>query len=153
MGQRSRFHRLFLFAKASGSFRLVGRLTEVIDEVKKEGKTVHLAQLMDICHLENSELEPKKQKYKGRVVIRGDIVKRLCGLLRSMHRARFVCFTNDGCKSNGCQSKATRMRRTSSGRRISVHTGQNGRCTITVENSNKVRKSRYLDTSSKTQIG
>ena len=28
---------------------------------------------MDICHLENVELEPKLHKYKGRVVLRGDI--------------------------------------------------------------------------------
>ena len=30
---------------------------------------------MDLCHLEKSELEPQFQKYKGRVVFRGDIVK------------------------------------------------------------------------------
>ena len=30
---------------------------------------------MDICHLKNDELEAKHQKYKGRVVLRGDIVK------------------------------------------------------------------------------
>ena len=30
---------------------------------------------MDICHLKNAELEPKHQKYKGRVPLRGDIVK------------------------------------------------------------------------------
>ena len=30
---------------------------------------------MDICHLKNSELEPQFQKYKGRVVLRVDIVK------------------------------------------------------------------------------
>ena len=30
---------------------------------------------MDICHLKNAELEGKHQKYKGRVVLRGDIVK------------------------------------------------------------------------------
>ena len=30
---------------------------------------------MDLCHLENSELELQYQKYKGRVVLRGDIVK------------------------------------------------------------------------------
>ena len=30
---------------------------------------------MDICHLKNAELEPKHQKYKGRVVLRGGIVK------------------------------------------------------------------------------
>ena len=30
---------------------------------------------MDICHLKNAELETKHQKYKGRVVLRGDTVK------------------------------------------------------------------------------
>ena len=30
---------------------------------------------MDICHLKNVELEPKHQKYSGRDVLRGDIVK------------------------------------------------------------------------------
>ena len=30
---------------------------------------------MDLCHLKNSELEPTFQKYKGRVVLRGDSVK------------------------------------------------------------------------------
>ena len=30
---------------------------------------------MDICHLKNAELVAKHQKYKGRVVLRGDIVK------------------------------------------------------------------------------
>ena len=30
---------------------------------------------MDICHLKNAELEAKHQKYEGRVVLRGDIVK------------------------------------------------------------------------------
>ena len=30
---------------------------------------------MDLCHLKKSELEPRFQKYKGRRVLRGDIVK------------------------------------------------------------------------------
>ena len=30
---------------------------------------------MDMCHLKNADLETKHQKYKGRVVLRGDIVK------------------------------------------------------------------------------
>ena len=34
---------------------------------------------MDICHLKDAELEPKLQKYEGRVVLRGDIVKDVCG--------------------------------------------------------------------------
>ena len=48
---------------------------EVIDEARMSGATVHFASLMDICHLKNAELEAKHQKYKGRVVLRGDIVK------------------------------------------------------------------------------
>ena len=48
---------------------------EVIDEARNEWRKVHFASLMDLCHLKNSELEPKFQKYKSRVVLRGDIVK------------------------------------------------------------------------------
>ena len=48
---------------------------QVIDEARMSGATVHFASLMDICHLKNAELEAKHQKYKGRVVLRGDIVK------------------------------------------------------------------------------
>ena len=48
---------------------------EVIDEARTTGAEVHFASLMDICHLKNAELEAKHQKYKGRVVLRGDIVK------------------------------------------------------------------------------
>ena len=48
---------------------------EVIDEARTTGAEVHLASLMDICHLKNAELEAKHQKYKGRIVLRGDIVK------------------------------------------------------------------------------
>ena len=86
--------------------------------------------LMDICHLKNSELEPKFQKYRGRVVLRGDIARDDSGSHAVVHRARFICVTNDGRKSNGCHSKTTRMRRTSSRCSISSHPGQNGRCII-----------------------
>ena len=48
---------------------------QVIDEARTSDATVHFASLMDICHLKNAELETKHQKYKGRVVLRGDIVK------------------------------------------------------------------------------
>ena len=48
---------------------------QVIDEARMSGATVHFASLMDICHLKNAELEAKHQKYKGRVVLRGDFVK------------------------------------------------------------------------------
>ena len=48
---------------------------KVIAEARNEGRSVHFALLMDLCHLKNLELEPQFQKYKGRVVLRGDIVK------------------------------------------------------------------------------
>ena len=47
----------------------------MIDEARSNGAKVHFASLMDICHLKNAELETKHQKYKGRVVLRADIVK------------------------------------------------------------------------------
>ena len=48
---------------------------EVIDEARNKRRKVHFASLMDLCHLTNSEMEPQYQKYEGRVVLRGDIVK------------------------------------------------------------------------------
>ena len=47
----------------------------MIDEARKECRKVHFASLMDLCHLKSVELETKHQTYKGRVVLRGDIVK------------------------------------------------------------------------------
>ena len=48
---------------------------EIILEAQRDKRKVHFASLMEVCHLKNAELEPKLQKYKGRVVLRGDIVK------------------------------------------------------------------------------
>ena len=48
---------------------------EVIEEGRKKGRKVHFASLMDLCNLKNSELDPQYQKYKSRVVLRGDIVE------------------------------------------------------------------------------
>ena len=48
---------------------------EVILEAHRDSNKVHFASLMDICHLKNEESERKLQKKKGRVVLRGDIVK------------------------------------------------------------------------------
>ena len=35
---------------------------EVVAEARDEGKNVHFALLMDVCHLKNSKLEPQFQK-------------------------------------------------------------------------------------------
>ena len=48
---------------------------KVIDETRTSGAKVHFASLMDISHLKNAELEAKHQKFQGRVVLRGDVVK------------------------------------------------------------------------------
>ena len=44
-------------------------------EARNKVRKVHFTSLMDLCHLKNSELEPQYQKSKGRVVLRGDLVK------------------------------------------------------------------------------
>ena len=67
---------------------------EVIKEAQKNNNKVHFASLMDLCHLKNAELDPPLQKHKGRVVLRGDIVK-------DDSRA-YAAFTEQG-------SSATRM--------------------------------------------
>ena len=43
---------------------------EVIKEAQKNNNKVHLASLIDLCHLKNAELEPQFEKYKDRVVLR-----------------------------------------------------------------------------------
>ena len=48
---------------------------KVMKEAQKNNNKVHFASLMDLRHPKNSELEPQFQEYKGRVVLRGDIVK------------------------------------------------------------------------------
>ena len=35
---------------------------QVIDEARMSGATVHIASLMDVCHLKNAELEAKNTK-------------------------------------------------------------------------------------------
>ena len=47
----------------------------MIAEARIEGRTVHFASLVELCRLKNSEMEPQFQKYKGRIVPRGHIVK------------------------------------------------------------------------------
>ena len=65
---------------------------EVIDEARTKGAKVHFASLMDICHLKNAELEAKHQKYKGRVVLCGDIAKNDSG--------SYAVFTEQGSSAS-----------------------------------------------------
>ena len=72
---------------------------EVIDKARTKGAKVHFASLMDICHLKSAELEAKHQKYRGRVVLRGDIVKDDSG--------SYAVFTEQG--SSASQMTAARV--------------------------------------------
>ena len=123
---------------------------EVIDEARTSGATVHFASLMDICHLKNAELEAKHQKYKGRVVLRGDIVKDDSG--------SYAVFTEQG--SSASQMTAAKimdiisrlpLRWTSSRRSIGLYPSKNGRCSQIVKKS-KIGVSRHLDSSTTTQM-
>ena len=71
----------------------------VIDEARTSGAKVHFASLMDICHLKFAELEAKHPKYKGRVVLRGDIVKDDAG--------SYAVFTEEG--SSAAQMTAAKI--------------------------------------------
>ena len=48
---------------------------QVIDEARTKGAKVHIASLMDICHLKMLNWRQSTKKYEGRVVLRGDFVK------------------------------------------------------------------------------
>ena len=124
---------------------------QVIDEARTAGATVHVASLMDICHLKNAELEAKHQKYRGRVVLRGDIVKDDSG--------SSAVFTEQGSSASqmtaakimdiisrlpGCDGQAADA--------VSAYTQvKKGRCSQIIENS-QIGVSRHLDSSSTTQL-
>ena len=136
---------------SSWNLRKVRNKSEVIDEARTKGIKVHFASLMDICHLKNAELETKHQKYKGRVVLRGDIVKDDSG--------SYAVFTEQGSSASqmtaakimdiisrlpGCAGQAADA--------VSAYTQvKNGGCSKIIENS-KIGMSKYLDASTTTQM-
>ena len=105
---------------------------EVIAEPRNEGRKVHFASLMELCHL------------KGRVVLRADIVKDDSG--------SYAVFTEQGSLASqmtaakvmdiisrlpGCSGQAAEA--------VSAYTQVKMEDASTLQNS-KVRMSRYLDT-------
>ena len=123
----------------------------MIDEARTKGAKVHFASLMDICHLKNAELEAKHQKYKGRVVLRGDIVKDDSG--------SYAVFTEQG--SSASQMTAAKVMDVVS--RLPWCAGQAADavsvCTqVKMEDAPKISEnskfgmSRHLDSSTTTQM-
>ena len=106
---------------------------------------------MNLCHFKNSELEPQFQKYKGRVVLRSDIVKDDSG--------SYAVFTEQG--SSASQMTAAKVMDI-----ISRLPGCDGQAAdavsayslVKMEDATKffddsqIGMSRYLDTSTKTQM-
>ena len=106
---------------------------------------------MDLCHLKNSELEPQFQKYKGRILLRGDIVKDDSG--------SYAVFTEQG--SPATQKTAARImeimsrlprRAGQAADAVPAYTQVKMEDAPTLFKNSKVSLSRYLDSSTKTQI-
>ena len=125
---------------------------KVIDEARTSGATVHFASLMDICHLKNAELEAKHQKYKGRFVLRGDIVKDYSG--------SYAVFTEQGSSASqmtageimdiisrlpGCSGQAADAV-------FCLYPSENGRCSQIIENSQIGMSRHFLDSSTTTKM-
>ena len=106
---------------------------------------------MDICHLKNAELETKHQKYKGRVVLRGDIVKDNSG--------SYAVFTEQGSSASqmtaakimdiisrlpGCDGQAADA--------VSAYTQVKMEDAHKVLKNSKIGVSRHLDSSTTTQM-
>ena len=109
---------------------------EVIDEARTRGAKVHFASLMDMCTFKECWIGDKAhQKHKGRVVLRGDIVKDDSG--------SYAVFTEQG--SSASQMTAAKVMDIIS--RLPRWNGQaadtvsaytqvkNGRCSQIIENS------------------
>ena len=48
---------------------------KVKEQAKRTNVVTHFGQIMQLCHIKNSELAVEMQKYKGRIVFRGDQVR------------------------------------------------------------------------------
>ena len=106
---------------------------------------------MGICVLKNSELEPRYQKFEGRVVLRGDFVKDDSGA--------YAIFTEQG--SSASQMTASKVMDTESrlpgcsgqaADAVSAETQVKMEDALTLFLNSKARMSRYLDTSTKAQV-
>ena len=124
---------------------------EVIDEARMSGATVHFASLMDICHLKNAELEAKHQKYNGRIVLRGDIVKDDSGSHAVLTEQGSSASQMTAATDHGYHFQTAWLRWTSSRCSICLYPSENGRCSQIIENS-QIGVSRYLDSSTTTQM-
>ena len=93
------YHRLESTKDAQGRPRIpawditkVKSKAELKAKADKTGKRIHFGELMELCHLKNSQMSKEHQKYKGRVVFRGDLVK--------VEDGSFAVFTEQGTSAS-----------------------------------------------------
>ena len=89
---------------------------EVIEEARNKGSKVHFASLMISAISRIKRASISKVQRQGRTPRWH--CERWFRLSCSIHRARFICVTDDGSKSHGYHIQTARMLRTSSGRSI-----------------------------------
>ena len=90
---------------------------------------------MDLRHLKNSELEPQYQKYKGRVVLRGDFVKDDSGSFAVFYEQGSSASQMTAAKVMDIISRLPRCAGHAADA-VSAYTQvKNGRCTDFIENS------------------
>ena len=53
---------------------------ELMNRCRLSGESIHISEIMPICHVKNSELPPEQQKLKGRLVFRGDACRNEKGI-------------------------------------------------------------------------
>ena len=112
----------------------VRNMKEMIEETRSKGRKVHFASLVDLCHLKNSELEPQYQKCKGRVVLRGDVMKD-----GSVSHAVFTEQGSSASKMTAVKAMDVLSRPPGC---ASPLPGQNGKCSIKGPNHGPVRKTQ-----------
>ena len=82
-------------------FSKVKPMSEAVEQAKKDGRSVHFASRMDLCHLKHSNLEKHLQTYKGRVVFLGGQRQRRQWIQCSNHGGRSFTLANGSSKVFG----------------------------------------------------
>ena len=124
---------------------------EVIEEARNKGAKVHFCLTDGHLSFVKCWIGGKAPKIQGLSCTPRWYCERRFWFVCSTCCTRIISFTDDGSKSLGYHIQIARVRRTSRRRSICSHPGKNGRCTIFIEDP-KIRMSRYLDTSTETQM-
>ena len=110
---------------------------EVILEAQRDKKKVHFATLMVICHLKNAELETQLQKYKGRVVLRGDFEKDDSGAFADFTVQRSSASQMTAAKVVDVIARLPDCDGQAVDAVFRVHSSQSGRRTIVIQKKNR----------------